>query len=65
MEKTKLIELVLKIQECNGTEEEIDEMINILKRNVLMPEVTDLIYFDDKTPEEIVEIALSYQPTSL
>ncbi|MBR6500345.1 MAG: hypothetical protein IKT25_02430 [Firmicutes bacterium] len=65
MEKTKLIELVLKIQEYNGTEEEIDEMINILKRNVLMPGVTDLIYFDDKTPEEIVEIALSYQPISL
>ncbi len=51
-----------------GTEEEIDEMINTLEANVLHPEVTDLIFYPEKedvTPEEVVDQALAYKPILL
>ena len=62
--REELISLVNKIVECEGTEEEIDEMIEALKRNVLHPEIINLIYLnkEDLTPEQIVDKALSYKP---
>ena len=66
--KEELIELVRKIMECEGTEEEIDNWLSEVKGNVNHPAVSDLIFYpenDDVTPEEIVEEALSYKPLSL
>lgn len=65
--REELISLVSKIVECEGTEEEIDEMIEIVKNNVPHPEVSDLIYWneEDLTPEQIVDIALAYKPVQL
>ncbi|PGA04424.1 bacteriocin immunity protein [Bacillus toyonensis] len=65
--REELINLVSKIVESEGTEEEIDEMIEIVKRNVPHPELSDLIYWNDEdlTPEQIVEIALAYTPIQL
>ena len=66
MKKADLIKLVTEIKEVKGkTEKEIDALIEVLKSNVPHPEVTDLIYFDDLTPKEIVEKALNYKPISL
>lgn len=66
MLKEELIKLVEKIKKCEGTEEEIDAMIKLLERNVPHPEVSDLIFWDEeKTPQEIVELALSYKPIIL
>jgi len=66
MNRLDLIKLVKEIVEINGkTEKEIDTLIEILKLNVPHPEVTDLIYFDELTPEEIVEKALSYKTINL
>ncbi|MFC7443160.1 bacteriocin immunity protein [Laceyella putida] len=61
--KEELIELVRKIVNAEGTEEELDEMLDLLERRVPHPEVSDLIYWDERnlTPEEIVEEALDYQ----
>lgn len=51
---------------CDGTEEEIDEMIKLLEKNVPDPGVSDLIFWgEERTPQEIVEIALSYKPILL
>ena len=61
----ELIELVRKIMNCEGTEQEIDEMTLLLTENVTDPNVTDYIYYDDLTPEEIVSKALSYKPIQL
>lgn len=65
--REEVIDLVTNIIECNGTEEEIDEMIEILKSNVLDPEVINLIFWNDEdlTSEQIVDRALSYKPILL
>ncbi|MGW6193187.1 bacteriocin immunity protein [Bacillus cereus] len=65
--REELINLVGKIVECEGTEEEIDEMLEAVERNVPHPEVSDLIYWNDKdlSSEQIVDIALTYKPIQL
>lgn len=65
MRKEELVELVRKIQNCEGNEEEVDRMIEILEANVRYPEISDLIFWDEKTPEEIINIALAYKPFQL
>lgn len=65
MSKEELIELVDKIMKCEGTEEEVDNMIDILKRNVIDPEVTNYIFYEENTPEEVVNKALAYKPIIL
>ncbi|MCE7991643.1 MAG: hypothetical protein HEP71_06675 [Roseivirga sp.] len=66
MSKEELVELVQQIISMeNKTEQEIDLLIDKLVSNVPHPEVTDLIFYDDLTPEEIVEKALSYKPIRL
>ena len=65
--REELINLVNRIVECEGSEEEIDEMIEVGKRNVPHPEISDLIYWNDEelTPEQIVDKALEYKPIQL
>ena len=65
--REELINLVNRIVECEGSEEEIDEMIEIVKRNVPHPEISDLIYWNEEelTPEQIVDKALNYKPIEL
>ena len=65
MSKEELIELVDKIMKCEGTEEEVDNMIDILKKNVIDPEVTNYIFYEENTPEEVVNKALAYKPIIL
>ena len=65
LSRDELIDLVRKIINCDGSEEEIDEMIFLLEENVVDPEIINFIYYDDKTPEEIVELALAYKPIQL
>ncbi|WBW96084.1 bacteriocin immunity protein [Oceanirhabdus sp. W0125-5] len=67
LNKEQLIKLVKKIINVEGKEDEIDEMINLLENNVPHPEVSGLIFWNEEnyTPEQIVEIALSYKPIQL
>jgi hypothetical protein len=66
MSREQLIVLVDRIMKCDGTEEEIDEMIELLEKNVADPEVSDLIFVGQpKTPQEIVDRALSYKSIML
>lgn len=64
--KEELVQLVRKIANCEGTEEEIEEWMDILEENVPHPEISDLIFYPDEemTPEEIVEKP-SYKPINL
>ena len=65
MSRDELIVLVDRIMKCDGTEE-IDEMIILLEKNVPDPAVSNLIFFGEpKTPQEIVDRALSYKPILL
>lgn len=65
MSREDLINLVDKIMKCEGTEDEVDEMIDLLERNVLDPEVTNYIYYENNTPKEVVDKALAYKPIYL
>lgn len=67
LNKEELIELVKKIINSEGSEEEINNWIDILEQNVPDPEISDLIFYPEKemTPEEIIEKALSYKPIQL
>jgi len=66
MTREELINLVKDILDLeNKTEKEIDKLMDILKQNVPDPDVSDLIYWNDLTPEEIVDRALRYKPIQL
>ena len=65
MTRDELILLVDKIMKCQGTENETDEMIKLLEKNVIDPEVTNYIYYEENTPEEVVDKALAYKPIIL
>ena len=66
--KEQLINLVREIQTANvESEQEHDDLLALLKANVLDPHVSDLIYYHqpELTPEEIIEKALAYKPIQL
>lgn len=66
MTRKELIQLVEEILDVEKySEEQIDEMLEILNRNVPHPEVINLIYWDNLTPEEIIDKALEYKPIQL
>lgn len=67
MDRNELIELVRKIQSAEGTEDQIQGMIQALTESVLDPRVTDYIFYPDSplSPEEIVDKALAYRPIQL
>jgi hypothetical protein len=69
MTREELIELVRKISQAEGTEEELERMMITLKNNVRHPEVSDLIFYPPEgrrlSPEEIVDRALAYRPIQL
>lgn len=65
MSREELIELVESIMKCEGSEEEVDNMIYVLEKNVIDPEVTNYIFYEENTPEEVVDKALAYKPIIL
>ena len=60
--KEELVRLVERILNAEGTEEEINAMIDRLQESVPHPGVSDLIFYPDKemTAEQIIEVALAY-----
>lgn len=66
MTREELIKLVIEITTVEGkTEEQIDKLIDLFKANVPHPSPSNLIYYEDLTPEEIVDKALSYRSIKL
>ena len=78
MTRDELIELGNKIVNCEGTEEQIDKMIELFDNNVPHPNGANLFYYPEKynartvdiskynpTIEEVVVICLSYKPIIL
>lgn len=62
-----LIELVRKLMNAEGTEDELDEMLTELEQEMPYAEISNLIFWDDRdlTPEQIVEEALAARPIIL
>ncbi|WP_228469111.1 hypothetical protein [Paenibacillus sp. JNUCC31] len=62
-----LIDLVRKLMNAEGTEDELDDMLNELEQELPYTEISNLIFWDDRdlTPEQIVEEALAARPIIL
>lgn len=65
MDKGDLINTIRMIKRSEGTEKELDDMLNNLKNSIMYPNISDLIFFSEKTPEEIAETVLAYKPIVL
>lgn len=67
LSRSELISVVHRIMEAEGTEEEVNELITLVERNVPHPQVSDLIFFSERemTSEEVVDAALAYRPIRL
>lgn len=60
--KEALVRLVERIQNAEGTEVEINAMIDRLQESVPHPSISDLIFYpvEEMDAEQIVDIALAY-----
>lgn len=68
MSREELIRLVERIMAAEGaSEEEDDQMLRLLERNVAHPRVSDLIFYSDPplSAERVVDAALAYKPFAL
>ncbi|MGG4341899.1 bacteriocin immunity protein [Paenibacillus lautus] len=65
--KAQILDLVTKLYNGEGSEEEVGEWIDLLQRNLPHPDISNLIFWPevDLIPEEIVEKALNYKPIIL
>ena len=73
--REELIDVVERIMNVDGSEEEIDRLIDLFQSNVLDPEATNLIFWPAEHPRnpegreltaaEVVDIALQYRPILL
>jgi hypothetical protein len=65
LDREYLINLITKIMNVDGSEEELDMYINELKKLSPLPNITDLIFYpevDDVSAEEIANIIINFQP---
>ena len=64
--REKIIDIVTRLQKCDyPTEEETDKALEELKKGVIDPNISNYIFWDELTPEEIADKALSYKPILL
>lgn len=68
MTRTELIQLVEKIRASEGTEKELNELMDLFLKNVPDPNAGGYLFlkeYENLTSEEIVAKALSYKPFML
>ena len=64
--REQIIDLINQILDVeNHTEEEINRLVEKLESGVIDPNISDYIFWDDLTPEQIADKALSYKPICL
>ena len=64
--KEQIIDLINQILDVeNHTEEEINRLVEKLESGGIDPNISDYIFWDDLTPEQIADKALSYKPICL
>jgi len=64
--RAEIIYLVREITDCSDkSEAEIDRLIDRLEKGVLDPQITDYLFWNEMTPEEIADTALAYTPMCL
>lgn len=65
LNKDDLVALVRILHAGRGSEEDRRRLLEVIERNLIHPRVSDLIFYENLTPEEVVEKALSYKPIQL
>jgi len=67
LSKEQLVSLVARVQEGEGSEEELEALLMLIDRNVPDPNVRNLIFYSPQslTPEEVIERAFAYRPIVL
>ncbi len=67
LRREELVALVKRLMSAEGTEQELDEIEKVVRANVSHPNISNLIYYPtvEMTAEEIVDVALKYQPLRL
>lgn len=66
MTRKELIQLVEQILDVEKyTEDQMNEMLELLHRNVPHPAISDLICYENLSSEEIIDKALNYKPIQL
>lgn len=65
LSKEELIELVKKLRETNITDEQADILYKTIRQTVIDPNVWNLVFFTELSPEEVIEKALEYKPIIL
>ncbi|PCJ15467.1 MAG: hypothetical protein COB02_17990 [Candidatus Cloacimonadota bacterium] len=69
LSKDKLIALVNRLINVNGTEDELDDIESLLENELPDPNFVDYIYYPpngiELSAEEIIEKALAYKPIIL
>lgn len=66
LSKDEIVDLINEITNCgNRSEEEVDALIEKLEQGVLDPQISDYIFWDDISPEEIADKVLGYKPIEL
>jgi len=63
--KEEFIELVSRIKDIETYGNLSNYYLEVLEANILMPNISDLIYFRDLSSEEVIEEALKYKPIIL
>lgn len=63
--REELVKLVEEIITWEGTEEELTKKLELFRKSVPHPSPINLIYWDNLTPEKIVDKALNYKPIQL
>jgi hypothetical protein len=66
-DKAELVALVQRIMGMRYTEEELPELMELLKRSTGCPEVSGLIFWSERpmTATEIIDAALAHRPIIL
>lgn len=65
LSREELIVLVERIHAAEGTQDEITRWVRVIEQHVPMTEVSDLIFWSNLTPAEVVDTALSHVPVAL
>ena len=66
LSKEEIVDIINDILDVqNHSESEIDQLIQKLEDGVTDPEITDYIFYEELTPEEIADKVLSYKPICL
>ncbi len=64
--RDQIIDLINQILDVdNHSEEEIDRLVEKLKSGVIDPNISDYIFWENLTPEQIADKALSYKAICL